>query len=292
MREDLCSYEHMTLVQHLKMCLHRGCDSDGCEAYCSRQSCWVALSQQVCVCHSWGDCAGETPEVLWCREEGLALAVVGPLGFEPGLALAVGSCCPSCLGGLEDSLPREPLPSTSPLLLGSMKLSIATASKAAHRADQSSPRASPRLDYRRREAWWKGTVFAGDELQCFLAAADPSFLSFQTLGGSSWAAQDLGVPYREEEEIWATTPSAVEALAAFFSSSPLRPHGVPLVRGGVDSGPRLHECPLPWMTVARSALPCSKEVNSLGVQGGIRTRRCWAELLYNWDGSQGSLFSC
>lgn len=118
---------------------------------------------------------------------------------------------------------------------------------------------------------------------------------FPLLPALGW--QLLGCPgprcaLQGEEEIWATTPSALEALAAFFGSSPLHPHGAPLVRSGVDSGPRLRECPLPWMTVAPSALPCSKEVNSLGVQGGIRTRRCWAELLYNWDRSQGLLSLC
>lgn len=46
------------------------------------------------------------------------------------------------------------------------------------------------------------------------------------------------------------------------------------------------------MIVASSALTFSTEVNCLGVHGGICTKSCWAELLYNWDRSQGLLSLC
>ena len=38
--------------------------------------------------------------------------------------------------------------------------------------------------------------------------------------------------------------------------------------------------------------PCSKELDWSGVHGEICTESCWAELLYDWDRSQGLLSLC
>lgn len=101
----------------------------------------MALSQQVWICHSQGDCPGETCEILWGWVEGLGMAVsfcLGTLGARArtharrqlGLSLEPGRSC-MYLWELEDGLTWELLSSTRPGPFGSIKLSIATASEAA-----------------------------------------------------------------------------------------------------------------------------------------------------------------
>ena len=93
---------------------------------------------------------------------------------------------------LEDSLPWELLSSTHPVPFGSRKLTIATASRAACRADQFFSCTSHRLDYRRWRAWREETISDGGTLRYFLVAADPPFLP--ALGGKPVGCPGLKCP--------------------------------------------------------------------------------------------------
>lgn len=199
-----------------------------------------------------------------------------------------GSSC-TYLWELEDSLPWELLSGVCSVPFGSIKLSVTTASEAACRVDQSFSCTSLCLDYRKWEAWWEETVSDGDMLQYFLVAADhlspPPSPWVEACGWSRTSVclkgmrKGSGQSHLPPWKRW--LPSAAALLSAQRVPGAER-----------DVGPRPRGCPLSWMMVAPSALPCSKEVNCLGVHGGIRTKSCWAELLYNWDRSQGLLSLC
>lgn len=103
-------------------------------------------------------------------------------------------------------------------------------------------------------------------LQGVPVAADPVFLSFQALGGSSFVVQDLSVSSSEEEEIWAATFSSVEAVAACCLAQAAHT-ACPWCKAG---------CQAPWMslvwswmTAAPPVLPCSEGMNCLGMCGAI-----------------------
>lgn len=113
-------------------------------------------------------------------------------------------------------------------------------------------------------------------------------LSSQPLSGSLWFVQGLSECEREEK-VWVPVSAAVEAAAAFCSSSPV--YVVCLwCKAGCSAQAR--GCPSSGMIVVPSTLPFSKEVNCLGVHGGIQNRRCLAELSCGWDRSQGLLSLC
>lgn len=90
--------------------------------------------------------------------------------------------------------------------------------------------------------------------------------------------------------LWELEDSLLWELLASTCTVPLGSIKLSITTGSIR--PRPCGCLLSWMIVAHSALPCTREMNCLGVHGGICSKSYLVELLYDSVRSQGTLFLC